>query len=219
MLNVCRYRECVRTVQLVASSEEFELDEDVKIEHERSARKHLRYYSLLRGIKKGDVDTVVNWALNELQLNLYADEIVANYSDGNKRKVSVAIALVSDPPLLLLDEPSAEMDPSAQRFMWDVLLALRKNKRAMVISHSVEECEILCNRVAIMNHGQFRCVGSIQHLKNSQPSSSQAKITRDTDELRKMQETVQIDYSLSQGTLDDMFVSFSNVSADRTDVG
>lgn len=71
----------------------------------------------------------------------------------------------------LKDEPSAGMDPSAQRFMWDVLLALRKNKRAMVItSHSMEECEILCNRVAVMNHGQFRCVGSIQHLKNRSSS-------------------------------------------------
>ncbi|VDO30387.1 unnamed protein product [Onchocerca flexuosa] len=64
-----------------------------------TAREHLRHYSLLRGIKK---DHVVNWALNELQLNSYADKIVSNFSGGNKRKLSVAIALVSDPPLLLL---------------------------------------------------------------------------------------------------------------------
>ncbi|CAG9529673.1 unnamed protein product [Cercopithifilaria johnstoni] len=226
-----------------------------------TAREHLRYYSLLRGIKKDNVDMVVNWALNELQLNPYADEIASNYSGGNKRKLSVAIALIADPPLLLLDEPSAGMDPLAQRFMWNVLLALRKNKRAMVItSHSMEECEILCNRVAIMNHGQFRCVGSVQHLKHrfdkgytltirlsTNKSISEIQSSMEIllpaarleavhfltmfyqipnvsctiadvyDVICKMQETIQIDdYSLSQATLDDMFVSFASASSDKT---
>uniref|UniRef100_A0A0R3RQ99 ABC transporter domain-containing protein n=1 Tax=Elaeophora elaphi TaxID=1147741 RepID=A0A0R3RQ99_9BILA len=227
-----------------------------------TAREHLRHYSLLRGIKEDNIDTVVNWILNELQLNTYADEITSNYSGGNKRKLSVAIALVADPPLLLLDEPSAGMDPSAQRFMWNVLLALRKNKRAMVItSHSMEECEILCNRVAIMNHGQFQCVGSIQHLKHRfgegytltirlSASESISKVQSSMeillpaarleavhfltmfyripnvsytianvyDVICKMQETIQIDdYSLSQATLDDMFVSFTGVHSDKID--
>uniref|UniRef100_A0AAF5RWN1 ABC transporter domain-containing protein n=2 Tax=Wuchereria bancrofti TaxID=6293 RepID=A0AAF5RWN1_WUCBA len=226
-----------------------------------TAREHLRHYSLLRGVKKEDVDMVVNWALSKLQLNPYADEIASNYSGGNKRKLSVAIALVADPPLLLLDEPSAGMDPLAQRFMWNILLALRKNKRAMVItSHSMEECEILCNRIAIMNHGQLRCVGSIQHLKHrfgegytltirlsTNESISKVQSFMETllpvarleavhfltmfyqipnvsctiadayDVICKMQETIQIDdYSLSQTTLDDMFVSFVNSSSDKT---
>uniref|UniRef100_A0A1I7VE48 ABC transporter domain-containing protein n=1 Tax=Loa loa TaxID=7209 RepID=A0A1I7VE48_LOALO len=198
-----------------------------------TAREHLRHYSLLRGIKKDDVDMVINWALNELQLNSYADEIVSNYSGGNKRKLSVAIALVADPPLLLLDEPSAGMDPLAQRFMWNVLLALRKNKRAMVItSHSMEECEILCNRVAIMNHGQLRCVGSIQHLKHRFGEGYTLTIRLPTNEsiskvqnsmkillpAARMQGTIQIDdYSLSQTTLDDMFVSFVSTSSNKND--
>ncbi|VDK64160.1 unnamed protein product [Onchocerca ochengi] len=224
-----------------------------------TAREHLRHYSLLRGIKKNHV---VNWALNELQLNSYADKIVSNFSGGNKRKLSVAIALVSDPPLLLLDEPSAGMDPSAQRFMWNVLLKVRKNKRAMVItSHSMEECEVLCNRVAIMNHGQLQCVGPIQHLKHRfgegytltirlstnesiskvqssmeillpaarleavhsrtmfyQIPNASCTIADTYDVICKMQEITDIDdYSLSQTTLDDMFVSFVSVSSDETD--
>ncbi|KAM3720275.1 Phospholipid-transporting ATPase ABCA1 [Dirofilaria immitis] len=227
-----------------------------------TAREHLRHYSLLRGIKKDHVNTVVNWALNELQLNSYADEITSKFSGGNKRKLSVAIALVADPPLLLLDEPSAGMDPLAQRFMWNILLKVRKSKRAMVItSHSMEECEILCNRLAIMNHGQLQCVGPIQHLKHRfgegytltirlstnesiskvrssmesllpfarleaihfltmfyQIPNASCTIADTYDAICKMQEIVDIDdYSLSQTTLDDMFVSFVSISSDETD--
>uniref|UniRef100_A0A915Q6Y1 ABC transporter domain-containing protein n=1 Tax=Setaria digitata TaxID=48799 RepID=A0A915Q6Y1_9BILA len=229
-----------------------------------TAREHLSYYALLRGIKEDHVDAVVNWALNELQLNPYADEISSSYSGGNKRKLSVAIALVADPPLLLLDEPSAGMDPSAQRFMWNLLLELRKNKRAMVItSHSMEECEVLCSRVAIMNRGQLRCVGPIQHLKHRfgegytltirlSEEDGISKVQRSMETLLpaarleavhfltmfyqipnvsctiadvygvicEMQETIRIDdYSLSQTTLDDMFVSFVSVSSGETDDG
>ncbi|VDK31009.1 unnamed protein product [Gongylonema pulchrum] len=228
-----------------------------------TAREHLRYYSLLRGVPKESVDTVVNWALNELQLNAYADEICSSYSGGNKRKLSVAIALVADPPLLLLDEPSAGMDPSTQRFMWNVLLQLRKSKRAIVItSHSMEECEVLCSRIAIMSRGQLRCIGPIQHLKHRfgegytltirlckaeniskvqkymaelvpaaqleavhcltmfyQIPNASCTIASVYDAICKMQQLVEIDdYSLSQTTLDDMFVSFVRLtSSDEAD--
>lgn len=228
-----------------------------------TAREHLQHYSLIRGVASNRIDVVVNWVLNELQLIPYADEIVSSFSGGNRRKLSVAVALIADPPLLLLDEPSAGMDPSTQRFMWNVLLQLRKNKRAMVItSHSMEECEILCNRVAIMDHGQLRCIGPIQHLKHrfgegyvltikvcktqniKQIQTSMNLLLPDAqleavhcltmfyripnasctianiyDVICKIMETIEIDdYSLSQTTLDDMFVSLVSLSADKANV-
>ncbi|EPB71818.1 ABC transporter, ATP-binding protein [Ancylostoma ceylanicum] len=65
------------------------------------------------------------------------------------------------------DEPSAGMDPGSQQFLWKVIDQLRKSGKAVVItSHSMEECEALCTRIAIMDKGQIRCIGSKQHLKN-----------------------------------------------------
>ncbi|VDL72019.1 unnamed protein product [Nippostrongylus brasiliensis] len=65
------------------------------------------------------------------------------------------------------DEPSAGMDPGSQQFLWKVIARLRKAGKAVVItSHSMEECEVLCTRIAIMDRGQIRCIGSKQHLKS-----------------------------------------------------
>uniref|UniRef100_A0AC34QV07 ABC transporter domain-containing protein n=1 Tax=Panagrolaimus sp. JU765 TaxID=591449 RepID=A0AC34QV07_9BILA len=131
-----------------------------------TAREQLTFYARIRGIREMDIEHIVDWAINQMQLLPYANEVSGSYSGGNKRKLSAAIALVADPPVVLLDEPSAGMDVSSQQFMWNLILQLRRAKRTVIItSHSMEECEALCTRTAIMVHGQFQCIGSIQHLK------------------------------------------------------
>uniref|UniRef100_A0A914QAY4 ATPase AAA-type core domain-containing protein n=1 Tax=Panagrolaimus davidi TaxID=227884 RepID=A0A914QAY4_9BILA len=77
-----------------------------------------------------------------------------------------AIALVADPPVILLDEPSAGVDISSQEFLWKFINQMRQSGRTIILtSHSMEECEALCSRTAIMVDGQFGAIGSIQHLK------------------------------------------------------
>ena len=71
------------------------------------------------------------------------------------------------PKVVFLDEPTAGMDPGTRRFLWDCVLDLVKNNHSVVMtSHSMEECEVLCSRLAIMVNGQFQCIGPPQHLKN-----------------------------------------------------
>lgn len=78
--------------------------------------------------------------------------------------------MIGNPPIVLLDEPSAGMDPQARRFMWSVVSALRqKKKKASVIltTHSMEEAEALSTKLGIMvKGGIFKCMGSCQHIKN-----------------------------------------------------
>ncbi|CAH3155542.1 unnamed protein product, partial [Porites evermanni] len=89
------------------------------------------------------------------------------FSGGNRRKLSTAIALVGNPPIIFLDEPTTGMDPVARRFLWDTLTGVLKDGRSIVLtSHSMEECEALCTRLAIMVNGHFKCLGSTQHLKS-----------------------------------------------------
>ena len=88
-------------------------------------------------------------------------------SGGNKRKLSTAIALVGNPSIVLLDEPTTGMDPATRRYLWDVLTGIVQEGRSIVLtSHSMEECEALCTRLAIMVNGAFKCLGGIQRLKN-----------------------------------------------------
>lgn len=84
-------------------------------------------------------------------------------SGGNKRKLSVAIAIVGNPPIILLDEPSAGMDPEARRFMWQVVAKIASQKTSAVIltSHLMEEAEALSTKMGIMvKGGKFQCFGS-----------------------------------------------------------
>uniref|UniRef100_A0A8C8ZMQ8 P-type phospholipid transporter n=1 Tax=Prolemur simus TaxID=1328070 RepID=A0A8C8ZMQ8_PROSS len=131
-----------------------------------TGREHLYLYARLRGVPAEEIERVANWSIKSLGLSFYADRLAGTYSGGNKRKLSTAIALIGCPPLVLLDEPTTGMDPQARRLLWNVIVSIIREGRAVVLtSHSMEECEALCTRLAIMVRGTFRCMGTIQHLK------------------------------------------------------
>ncbi|XP_053285794.1 phospholipid-transporting ATPase ABCA1 [Pleuronectes platessa] len=132
-----------------------------------TGREHLELYARLRGVQEESVPKVAQWGVKKLGLTQYAEREAGGYSGGNKRKLSTAIALIGAPPVIFLDEPTTGMDPKAKRFLWNCILSVTKEGRAVVLtSHSMEECEALCTRMAIMVNGRFQCLGSVQHLKN-----------------------------------------------------
>ncbi|KAM6331983.1 LOW QUALITY PROTEIN: phospholipid-transporting ATPase ABCA7 [Alca torda] len=132
-----------------------------------TGREHLEFYSRLRGVPEEETPKVAQWGIAKLGLEPHAERPAGKYSGGNKRKLSTAIALLGSPPVVFLDEPTTGMDPRARRFLWDCILSVIREGRSVVLtSHSMEECEALCTRMAIMVNGRFRCLGSVQHLKN-----------------------------------------------------
>uniref|UniRef100_A0A452I3M1 P-type phospholipid transporter n=1 Tax=Gopherus agassizii TaxID=38772 RepID=A0A452I3M1_9SAUR len=131
-----------------------------------TGREHLHLYARLRGIPAEEIERVADWGIQKLDLQMYADQLAGTYSGGNKRKLSTAISLIGCPPLVLLDEPTTGMDPQSRRFLWNSIVSVIREGRAVVLtSHSMEECEALCTRLAIMVKGTFKCLGTIQHLK------------------------------------------------------
>ncbi|XP_007128068.1 retinal-specific phospholipid-transporting ATPase ABCA4 [Physeter macrocephalus] len=136
------------------------------IDDQLTGREHLYLYARLRGVPAEKIKRVTNWSIQSLGLSLYADRLAGTYSAGNKRKLSTAIALIGCPLLVLLDEPTTGMDPQARRMLWNTIMSIIREGRAVVLtSHSMEECEALCTRLAIMVKGTFQCLGTIQHLK------------------------------------------------------
>ncbi|XP_053680207.1 phospholipid-transporting ATPase ABCA3-like [Anopheles nili] len=132
-----------------------------------TGRETLKIFALLRGIPKSDISTLSNRLAEELNFAKHIDKQTKAYSGGNKRKLSTALALMGDPAVVYLDEPTTGMDPGARRQLWDVVCKERAAGKAIVLtSHSMEECEALCTRLAIMVNGEFKCLGSTQHLKN-----------------------------------------------------
>lgn len=132
-----------------------------------TGREQLTMFARLRGIPEKQIKEVVDTEVRRLDLAKHASKRSSTYSGGNKRKLSTAIALVGNPPIVMLDEPSTGMDPTTRRHLWDVLTNITKEGRSIILtSHSMEECEALCTRLAIMVNGSFKCLGSTQHLKN-----------------------------------------------------
>jgi ABC-2 type transport system ATP-binding protein len=86
-------------------------------------------------------------------------------SGGQRQRLSVALALVNDPELVFLDEPTTGMDPAARRALWDIVLGLRSEGRSILLTtHYMEEAEVLCDRLAIMDHGRILEEGTVEEL-------------------------------------------------------
>ncbi|EDS44170.1 ATP-binding cassette sub-family A member 3 [Culex quinquefasciatus] len=132
-----------------------------------TGRETLTIFALLRGVPRDDIQNVSLSLAEDLHFLKHLDKKIKEYSGGNKRKLSAAIALMGNPSIVYLDEPTTGMDPGAKRQLWDVICKVRSSGKSIVLtSHSMEECEALCTRLAIMVNGEFKCLGSTQHLKN-----------------------------------------------------
>jgi len=130
---------------------------------------HLQIYAALKGVKASLRARMIEKAIREMDLEDYRNIYVNNLSGGNKRKTSVAVALLGNPPLVFLDEPSTGVDPQAKRFMWNIvskISTLRKKSAVIITTHSLEEAEALCTKMGIMVKGEFKCFGSSQHIKD-----------------------------------------------------
>ncbi|CAM9287239.1 unnamed protein product [Heterosigma akashiwo] len=134
-----------------------------------TGRENLWLYGRLKGIPKKYLGELIEQTIQMMSLTEYADRLSGTYSGGNKRKLSVGIAMIGGPELVFLDEPSTGMDPVARRFMWDVITKIsteRQQCAVILTTHSMEECEALCTRIGIMVGGRLRCLGSAQRLKS-----------------------------------------------------
>ena len=88
-----------------------------------------------------------------------------NLSGGQKRKLQLAMALIADSEIVLLDEPTSGMDLTARRLMWDMLKNNKANRIIILTTHYMQEADVLADRICIISHGKLRCCGSSLFLK------------------------------------------------------
>jgi ABC-2 type transport system ATP-binding protein len=126
-----------------------------------TVRESIQYYSRLFGCKNTDVDALIDLA----NLRDKRDVQIKKLSGGLKQRLGIAIALVNDPEVVFLDEPTTGLDPHARRAVWDVLQGLKsKGKTVFLTTHYMEEAELLADTVAIISKGKIVAIGSPDQL-------------------------------------------------------
>ncbi|KXJ96082.1 hypothetical protein Micbo1qcDRAFT_217882 [Microdochium bolleyi] len=154
-----------------------------------TVRQHLRFYARCKGVE--DIEREINQVMTQVGLTVHADKLGSKLSGGNKRKLSLAIALLGDPPVLLLDEPSSAMDAASKRVLWKVLQAVAPGRSILMTTHSMEEADALATRAAIVAK-RMLAVGSTQELRKAHSNEYHVHLILKTAPLSSTDEMAEV---------------------------
>ncbi|KAK3152476.1 hypothetical protein QOZ80_2BG0159360 [Eleusine coracana subsp. coracana] len=132
-----------------------------------TGREHLIFYGRLKNLSGATLAEAVEESLKSVRLfdGGVADKHVAKYSGGMKRRLSVAISLIGHPKVVYMDEPSSGLDPASRKALWNAVKSAKRDRAIMLTTHSMEEAEALCDRIAIIANGSLQCIGDSKELK------------------------------------------------------
>ena len=140
----------------------------------------IKFHCMLKGVPPTNENI---WSfLSIVGIQQYGKKPAGTYSGGNKRKLSLAIALIGRPPVVFLDEPSTGVDPQSKRTLWDVIQNVSSSRTVILTSHSMEEIDALSNMVGIMKDGNLLKLGTPQQLRSELSSGYSLQFTVDREE-------------------------------------
>jgi ABC-2 type transport system ATP-binding protein len=142
--------------------------QETALYEELTAWTNMDFHADLFGIPSKEKKERITRLLELVQLLDRKDSRVGTFSGGMKRRLALARALLHDPQLIYLDEPTLGVDVQARRAIWDYILALRdQGKTVLITTNYLEEAQVLCERLAIIDHGKLIAVDTPEHLKQT----------------------------------------------------
>jgi len=151
--------------------------QEIALFSEISAIDNLRFFGSLYGLIGQHLSNRIEACLELTGLSDRAKEPISNYSGGMQRRLNIAAALLHEPDLIILDEPTVGVDPQSRNAIFDALEILRsKGKTLLYTTHYMEEVERLCQRVAIMDHGSVIAEHSLAGIKRMLPQTNEVQI-------------------------------------------
>jgi ABC-2 type transport system ATP-binding protein len=141
--------------------------QETAIAEHLNARENLSLIGRIHGLGKEEVEKRSEELLEMMGLTNRVKEQVRKYSGGMKRRLSIAMALVSDPQVLFLDEPTLGLDPQSRASIWEHIAELKGKKTVVLTTHYLEEADALADRIAIIDEGKIIALGTPRELKDS----------------------------------------------------
>lgn len=132
-----------------------------------TVEEHFSFQARLRGVPFNHIRAETQRVAVKVGLDGDAFSCSAStLSGGQRRRLSIGMSIIADPPILFLDEPSAGLDPGTRKSLWQLIASLRDPRRCIILTtHSMEEAETLCSRLGVISEGKLCCLGSGVHLK------------------------------------------------------
>ena len=163
----------VQSQPLLAKAASGYVPDEPNLYSKLSARELLRFVGDLYELPEEMVVRRTDELLRMFDLTEAADDMTDSYSHGMQQKTSLAAALLHDPKVLILDEPTVGLDPKSARLIKDILSQLAERGAAIMLStHILEIAERMCDRIGIINHGQLVAVGTLDELRAGQGESN-----------------------------------------------
>jgi ABC-2 type transport system ATP-binding protein len=150
-----------------------------------TGEENLRFFGKIQGFSDPKLTQRVAWVLEFAQLTDRRKDRVKTYSGGMQRRLNLAVAPVHEPPILLLDEPTVGVDPQSRNAIFEAILALRREGRAILFTtHYMEEAQRLCDRVGIMDGGKLLALDTVENLIRDHGGRDLLIVERDSGEER-----------------------------------
>src|ERR1039457_2423304 len=180
--------------------------QDMALYDQLTARDNLTFFAALYSIRGGSAKRAIDDALNLVALSDRANDKVKTFSGGMKRRLNLAAALLHDPQILLLDEPTVGVDPQSRNAISDNLETLKKRGKTLIYTtHYKEEAERLCDRIVIIDHGKVVANDTLQGLHRLLPVTNVIAIDLDQVDGFQPEEMLTLpevkSATLDQGTL------------------
>lgn len=126
----------------------------------------LSFTGRLRGMSKAEAERQTNELLEQFEMGSFRDKLLKQLSGGQKRMIGIGTVLIGHSPVLILDEPTNELDPRNRRLVWDMINQRnREGATIILVTHNVLEAEQVVHRVAVINHGKLLAIDSVAKLK------------------------------------------------------
>ncbi|NYB52655.1 MAG: ABC transporter ATP-binding protein [Methanobacteriaceae archaeon] len=141
------------------------LPEEPNLYERFKARELLKYFGELYGVPKNRINNRIDELLELVGMSKRADDAINTFSKGLRQRIGIARALIHDPEVIILDEPTMGLDPATSRAIRNFIKELKGDKTVILCTHYMDEADLLCDRVAILNQGRIRDMGTPETLK------------------------------------------------------